>query len=275
MLPESISYHNQIVRSVVVSERFSDHKVMVDGEPQRPFIAASIAKPYLAAAMVQMHNEGSFNLDESVHISLGDFKEGGYGTGRLRRSHLPIALLSRLRGLPDDAPVTMRPISRRKLLELMVGKSDNIATLILMNNAGRAGVQQVLDHWGMKDTKVYNPEINASNETTASDAHLFLHKLHEGELIAPRLADELKSWMPRSSVQNSEQARVTIHARDGRASEGVRSVYHKIGYMEGSLGEHCFVILTEGTTTGSKGQIPYSQELRVQALIRDVAGFVA
>lgn len=61
---EYIDQHNQLVITAAIHERFCDNKVDKDGDTERPFVAASIAKPYLAAAMMRMHEEGS--LAESL-----------------------------------------------------------------------------------------------------------------------------------------------------------------------------------------------------------------
>lgn len=266
-----IGAHNAPIVEAFVHERFTDGKIESKGDVTRKFVAASIAKSYLAVAMMRMHQEGSLDLDARVHIDLKTFKEADYGTGRLRIVNRPLAIVRMLQRA-DDAPITLRPISRRELLKLMVSESDNIATLVLVNTVGRENLQQVLDFWGMADTSVYNPAAGRDNTTTAQDVSMFLHKLHLGSLVDINQARRLKRLMPQKTVHNGDVTPLSMHYMDGRTSQGDRSISNKIGYIEGPSKEHSFVVLTEGPAV-KNGEATYIQELRIPELIRQVAGF--
>ena len=256
--------HNQVVISAHLHERH-DSNVDITGDVERKFIAGSVAKLYLASAAFAISQEGGFNLEERKHITLSDFAKGNYGTGELRFTNFPLALGLRLLRAAKEQPVTFRPVSNRRLLELMVSKSDNLATLVVVNTLGRELVQQVLTFWGMKETSLYNPQTGSKNQTTAEDVGRFLRKLSSGSLIPQNEAEVIKKWMTSKFKKNAELQPITLRYKDGRISEDGRSFYHKVGFIEGTLGEDIFVILTEGIAA-ERGRIPFSQEMKVQEI---------
>lgn len=264
---EIVGLHNQSIISAFSQERLSDGMSKSEGDIKREFVAASVAKLYLAASIFKLHGEGSFDLGQQVSITLQEFNEGSYGTGKLRFSNLPLALGLKVLGASKDRSVMFRPISNRDLLRLMVEKSDNLATLKIVNQAGRENVQQVLHFWGMKDTTVFNPQLGKRNAITLADMHFFLRSLQSGLLIGEKNAKYLKSWMQKKQVTNSELVPLGVHYKDGRIAEDGRSFFHNVGYIEGASGEYCFVILTEGQAV-EMGRIPYTQELKVRNILK-------
>lgn len=265
---EIIGRHNQVVVAALWEEKHNGN-IETAGDVKRKFVAGSIAKLYLTAAAFAISREGNFNLEEKRHITLREFVEGDYGTGELRFTNLPLALGLRLLRAAQDHPVTFRPISNRRLLELMVSKSDNLATLVVVNTLGREQIQQVLTFWGMKETTVYNPQTGSKNQTTVDDMGRFLHDLSLGAVALPEDAKVIKKLMPAKQRKNAELQPITIRYKDGRISEDGRSFYHKVGFIDGTLGEDIFVILTEGTAA-ELGRIPFSQELKVREIYEGV-----
>lgn len=180
-----------------------------------------------------------------------------------------MALGLRLLRAAQEHPVTFRPIPNRRLLELMVSKSDNLATLAVVNTLGREQIQQVLTFWGMKETTLYDPQRGSKNQTTAEDMGRFLYDLSLGTVLLPEEADVIKSWMPTQQVKNAELQPIAIRYKDGRMSEDGRSFYHRVGFIDGTLGEDIFVILTEGAAA-ELGRIPFSQELKVREIYEEI-----
>lgn len=264
----TIGVHN---RQIISAQLYEGHNGNVEaiGDVRRKFLAGSVAKLYLAAAAFAISREGNFDLEDRRHITSREFAEGNYGTGELRFTNLPLALGLRLLRVAQKHPVTFRPIPNRRLLELMVSKSDNLATLAVVNTLGREQIQQVLTFWGMKETTIYNPQIGSKNQTTADDMSRFLHDLSLGTVLLPEDADVIKSWMPTQQVKNAELQPVKVRYKDGRMSEDVRSFYHRVGFIDGTLGEDIFVILTEGAAA-ELGRIPFSQELKVREIYEGV-----
>ena len=151
----------------------------------------------------------------------------------------------------------------------MVSKSDNLATLIVVNLLGRKQIQQVLTFWSMKETTLYNPQMGTKNQTSADDMGHFLQGLSSGAVVPPEEAGVVKRWMPSQQRKNAELQPITIRYKDGRISEDGKSFYHKVGFIDSTLGEDIFVILTEGAAA-ELGRIPFSQEAKVREIYEGV-----
>lgn len=272
-----VNFERQSIVRAGVHERFSKNTVNIFGEIKRPFVAASIAKPYLAAAILRMHEEGSFDLTRSFHVTLDDYRQGAYGTGAYHwLPQAPLFGIRRLQHASPDARVTMRPVPAMDLLKRMVANSDNLATLVMVNAAGRQDLQQVLDYWGMKSTTVRNNDKGTDNVTTAEDVQLFLHKLHKGELIDDKLlAKTIRCSMPGEPVNDIDHKPYShvMYSMRGDISQAGRTFAHRVGFIEGATGDHSFVILTEERAK-EDGNVSNAQVKAISEILESISGFL-
>lgn len=232
-----------------------------------PFIAESIIKLPIMAAVFAAAAQGRFSLDERVALRQEDLVAG---SGVLYR--LTPGLL----------------LTIRELVTLMIIQSDNTATNVLIDLVGTAQIEQTMQELGMERSRfvrklmIYPADCEDNNLVTAGDVARMLEMLAEGryvsagaceEMIAilkkQQFCDGLPSLLPKavSSTGKEEQA---CDWEMGSKSGWDTGRQHDAGilYMNG----RCFVIVAlsrdveaEGAlaTLGSLGRTVYEYAKRV------------
>lgn len=130
------------------------------------FIAASVIKTYIIAALYAEVAAGKISLNDTMTTTAADIQN--YGTGSIRYD-------------PVGTTYTLADLATRAAKE-----SDNTAAYLLTKRLGMATIQQLVTSWGMTDTNV------AKDRTTPADIGLLFLKLAQRTLLpAPQDLDVL------------------------------------------------------------------------------------
>lgn len=238
--------------------------------PHEPFVAASLAKPYVVAAVFSLANQAAIDLHEPVHITWEQFLDGNYGTGRLRQT--PTAKLMRLihRVNPGFNLQLIPPQSLVSLLYRSIADSDNLALQVVADHIGRSRIQQVVDSWGMRGTSIYDPETGRQNITTAGDIGHFLINLGRGELIPPDSKRLMQSWVKRKVVPGMALLPAQVVSHAGRNTVNNESYLHRAGFFQTPRSKiYAFAVLTRGPEFRREG-ISYEQEMKVKETLEAI-----
>lgn len=245
----------------------------------QPYVAASVAKVYLAGTAFHLAQRQELDLEEKVKITPDDFLNGNYGDGILRWQYAFSGRLATRLELPWLLP----EIHLQELICRMVRDSDNLATLAAVNHIGRNRIQEVLRTWGMFDTTVYNPHLQTNNVTTATDTCYYLDNLANNKLIDPERGELLMELLHKNTQLTRKLRLAQTLYKDGATStlgdEGVELSYFNLaGYIKPVPylpPTHCFAIFTRDRAIyNRKGTTP-RQFMSAQDKLHDFVNLVA
>lgn len=158
------------------------------------YIAASVNKIPILAALYYQAQKGVIDLDEVITVQASDIQD--YGTGSIRY---------------EGAGSTY---SIKTLAKLMIKQSDNTAAYILANGViGFDKLQELVDQWGLTQTDM------TENKTSNKDMATLFRKIYENKITNKANTDEMLSFFKNTDFETRLPAQLP---------EGV-NVYHKIG----------------------------------------------
>jgi beta-lactamase class A len=173
------------------------------------FSAASLIKIPVAAALLAAVDAGAVSLDESLQMDASDI---GGGSGSLQY-------------FPVGSRFTVK-----RLAELMIRRSDNTATNMLIERLGGNGALNAsFAGWGLSCTQLRTPlpDMAGTNTTSPRDLVTVLQRVIGDRWLRPASRELLLSWMRRSHVRSLLPAGV------GKGSR----VANKTGDIPGALGD--------------------------------------
>lgn len=137
---------------------------------ERVFTAASLFKLPILVEVLKQARLARLDLDEPLEV---EQRHWASGSGVLQAR------------VGDRLPA-------RELLELMIGESDNIASLVLLDAVGVEQVNATLDAMGLQSTRLRDREQdpNGQHETSARDMAMLLETIAAGELIDAQTSEE-------------------------------------------------------------------------------------
>ena len=175
----------------------------------QPFSAASLIKIPVAAALLAAVDAGTVSLDETMIMRASDI---GGGSGSLQY-------------FPVGSRFTVK-----RLCELMLRRSDNTATNMLIERlGGMDALNASFGAWGLGSTRLRTPlpDMAGTNTTSPRDLVIVLERAIGDEWLRPASRELLLSWMRRSHVRSLLPAGV------GKGSR----VANKTGDIPGALGD--------------------------------------
>jgi beta-lactamase class A len=199
------------------------------------FPSASLIKVCIAIEVLRRAELGQLSLEERFDTA-AELRVGGGGI---------------LDYLDSSTQFTLRD-----LCLLMLALSDNTASNFLLDLVGIGEVNETLSHLKLRHTRLARRfmdfDARASgrdNLTSASDMVALLTLLHANALpgakllrewlLAQRVADDLKAWLP----PDTPLAIKTGELPNTGAGDGV---FHAAGMLTGPVGEAIFCVLTAG-----------------------------
>lgn len=261
----------ETLRTATIFQQINPSLLLDRYQPTIPHTAASLAKLWISAAAFHLAEKGEIDLREPLSIDWRQFREGNYGTGRLRWT--PQAILMRVshRIHSSFGEQLIPPQPLLSLLRRSVKDSDNLATLVIADALGRPNLQRVIDKWGMRDTIIYDPKTNGPATTTAADVARFLLDLKKDRLIQPQSRELFLSWLQKRTMLNRELQPNTILYKDGRYSQAGDTYLNRAGYVITCYGDpYLFVILTKDHP-GYRGETSARQEDKVREFTEETA----
>lgn len=176
------------------------------------FVAASVNKVPILAALYYLSNKGEIDLDKIITLQAEDIQD--YGTGSIRY----------------ESPGTVYSI--KTLAKLMIKQSDNTAAYILANHIiGFDKLTTLLSQWGLVQTDMIN------NKTSNQDMAKLFRMIYEGKITDQAHTEEMLSFLKDTDYET----------RLPGALPKTVTVYHKIGTEVGNI--HDSGIVTDGKTS--------------------------
>lgn len=186
-----------------VSDAIKNYSVLIDDftgtftagiDENEIYIAASINKIPILAALYYYAQKGDIDLDEVITLQSSDIQD--YGTGSLRY----------------EKPGATYSI--KTLAKLMIKQSDNTAAYILTNHIiGYDKLQKIVNEWGLTQTDM------TANKTSNKDMATLFRKIYENKITNKANTDEMLSFFKNTDFETRLPALMP---------KGV-NVYHKIG----------------------------------------------
>lgn len=186
-----------------VGETIKNYSVLVDdltipftagSSENEIYIAASVNKVPILAALYYYTEKGDIDLDEIITLQSADIQD--YGTGSLRY----------------ESPGSTYSI--KTLAKLMIKQSDNTAAYILANQIiGFDKLQSIVNQWGLTQTDM------TENKTSNKDMATLFRMIYEHKITDKAHTDEMLSFFKDTDFETRLPALLP---------EGV-TVYHKIG----------------------------------------------
>lgn len=196
--------------SIVVEDYTSDFALNIsEGEI---FIAASVNKIPILAALYYYAGKGEIDLDRDITVQEADIQD--YGTGSLRY----------------EKPGSVYSI--KTLAKLMIKQSDNTAAYILANHiVGFDKLSAAISQWGMVQTDM------VENKTSNRDIAKIMRLIYEGKITNQAATLEMLSFLK----DTDHETRLPANLPD------TTMTYHKIGTEVGVI--HDAGVVTDGKHT--------------------------
>jgi beta-lactamase class A len=204
--------------------------------PDKPFIAESVIKVPIMAAVYAAAQKGAFSLDDQLPLRREDLVKG---------SGLLFALSPGLQ------------LSIRDLVTLMIIQSDNTATNILIDLVGKECVDHTMIELGMEHSKyvrklmIYPADIQGNNMITAGDVTRMLAKLAAGQFLGAQACEEMIAIMKKQQFRNGLPSLLPVADVNGKEERPIDwEIASKSGWDSGRQHDagllytqgRCFVI---------------------------------
>ncbi|MFS0920477.1 serine hydrolase [Brevibacillus sp. 179-C 1.1 NHS] len=172
---------------VVVEELSSAQGMRFEHVPDELFIAESVIKVPIMAAVFAASEQGHFRLEDQLALRQEDLV-GGSGV---------------LYALSPGLKLTIRD-----LVTLMIIQSDNTATNMLIDLVGKAQIDQTMIDLGMRRSyysrklMIYPLDVTDNNMITAGDIASMLGQITTGSYLSLRACKEMIAIMKKQQVRN-------------------------------------------------------------------------
>jgi len=213
----------------------------------RPYSAASLIKVPIVVALLTQVERGAISLDELLDLR-ADQIAGGSGSIQ----YLPIGTR----------------FSVRRLAEVMIRRSDNTATNMLVDRLGGfATANATFSAWGLSQTvmRAPLPDLEGTNSTSPQDLVTILGRAVTGGLLRPDLREMLLSWMRRTHVRSLLPSGTGRGSLVANKTGDIPGATVDAGYVEAPDG-HCYLLAVQVERPRNNG--------RAKELIRRVSRVV-
>lgn len=176
------------------------------------FVAASVNKVPILAALYHEAKNGTVDLDRDITLQRADIQD--YGTGSIRY----------------DKPGTVYSV--KTLAKLMIKQSDNTAAYIIANHVvGQNRLKELAGQWGLTQTDLI------TNKTSNQDIAKIFRIIWEGKITDAAHTQEMLSFLKDTDFEERLPKNLPDNA----------TVYHKIGTEVGIF--HDAGIVSDGSRT--------------------------
>lgn len=176
------------------------------------FVAASVNKLPILAAVYYYANKGDIDLDRDITVQAADIQD--YGTGSIRY----------------EKPGSIYSV--KTLAKLMIKQSDNTAAYILANHIiGFPRLSEIVTQWGLTQTDM------VKNNTSNQDIGKLFRMIYDGKITDSAHTQEMLSFLKDTDHETRLPAKLPDKA----------VTYHKIGTEVGVI--HDAGVVTDGKIT--------------------------
>lgn len=164
-----------------------DHGQRFEHRPEQAFIAESVIKVPIMAAVYAAAEQGEFQLNDRISVRAQD-QVGGSGI---------------LFALTPGLALTIR-----EWVTLMIIQSDNTATNVLIDLIGKQRIDQTMRELGMEKSKysrklmIYPVDVSENNVITPGDVSRMLGCIGTGRFLSEWACKEMVAIMKKQQVLN-------------------------------------------------------------------------
>lgn len=231
----SLARRHQGKVSFAVKHFDSGYECTFQENTPRP-TASLIKLPIMVEAYRQV-DEKKLDLDRMLEITDEDFVPGSGVLTQLFSSGTMVSL--------------------RDAIHLMIAKSDNTATNLVLNQIGIESTAETMAKWGWKETKVHSltykretsrfPERSKQfglGSTTAAEMLQLLERLHNGELVSAEATQAIRQHLLACDDRTKLAAGLPASAKFAHKTGAISSVRCDAGLLETERGIVALVVLT-------------------------------
>jgi beta-lactamase class A len=153
-------------------------------------------------------------------------------------------------------------VSVRRLVELMITQSDNVATNTLVDLLGRKNINATMKQLGLKETalvsKLSGGEITVDdpdrlegrNQTCADDVVKLLSRIDEGSLVSQKASREMKAILGGQKDNDKIPAGLPSDAKVYHKTGETSQCTHDVGIVEADGKRYVLAVLTAQSPGG-------------------------
>ncbi|MCK5492649.1 MAG: serine hydrolase [Candidatus Omnitrophica bacterium] len=208
---------------------FSFPQLELSFQSEEKIAAASIIKLPILAVMMRAVKENKFSLDDEIIIKRKDITGG---SGKIKGMKIPIKL------------------TLRKILELMITRSDNTATNKVIDLLGYDYINNDFTQLGLTDTFLKRKMMDFSlrskgveNYTTARDITLLFEKLYTKKLVDKSSSELMISLLKKQKVNNRIPRFLPEGVIVAHKTGLERGVVHDAGIVFNEKGDYIICVL--------------------------------
>lgn len=212
-------------------------------QEDKPFPAASVVKVPILLTCMRMAEEGEMSLSEPV-ILQGRDKVNGSGV---------------LKGMPSGTRLTTA-----RLLDLMVTRSDNTATNLLISRLGMDNLNRSFVEMGLTGTHLERKMMDFSrrkqgveNWTTARDVSRVFRRIYRAEGVSPAVSETCLGLLKKQAIKDRLPALLPPETVVAHKTGLEKGVCHDSGILYTENGAVLVCVLTRngGKAKPAKGFI--------------------
>ncbi len=222
--------------NAVIGSEWSDYSILVEDYTSdfalklsegEIFVAASVNKVPILAALYYYANKGEIDLDRDVTIQANDIQD--YGTGSIR-----------YQGAGSVYSV-------KTLAKLMIKQSDNTAAYVLANHIiGFPKLKAIVAQWGLTQTDM------VKNDTSNQDMAKLFRMIYEGKITDTAHTQEMLSFLKDTDFETRLPADLPDTATSYHKIGTEANVIHDAGIVTDGKLAYYIGIFTGGTSEGER-----------------------
>lgn len=200
-------------------------------QASRAFPAASVVKIPIMAACFEAAAQGTLPMDEKIALRGADKV---YGSGVLKAA-------------PNGSVYTIE-----QLIWLMITRSDNTATNLLIQRMGFSSLNNAFRRMGLAQTRLSRKMMDFSqrkngveNDTTAQDISLVLEKLYHRQLVSAAVSEQCLELLKRQAINDRIPAQLPAGTVVAHKTGLERGVCHDSGIVFTQNGDYLVCVLTQ------------------------------
>jgi len=235
--------------SVAFYDLGSDRELLIN--PDVVFHAASTMKVPVMIEVFRQAGDGMLSLDGSIVVK-NQFKSivDGSTYSLSPGDDSEQSLYARVGG----------KATIRELLELMITRSSNLATNIIIERVEPSRVMDIVHKLGVRNLKVLRGvedgkafEKGVNNTTNARDLMILLRAIAEKKAVSPSASDEMIRVMLKQQFNEGIPAGLPTGARVAHKTGSITRLYHDAGIVYPAAGQpYVLVVLTRGLADEQK-----------------------
>jgi beta-lactamase class A len=229
-----------------IYRRLANKNISLEIDAREKFSAASLIKVPVMAACFMAEREGKLDLTAPYTLQDAD-RTGGSGILKAAKAGKKFTYL--------------------KLIELMITKSDNTATNILMKKLGFDYLNRSFARLGLTATEVNRPVLDLvsrrkgiDNFVSAADIASLYERMYKGRLVDHQASRTMLGFLSNQKVNDRLPRELPDDIEIAHKTGTIRGVVHDAGIVFSPGEDYLICVLTQGAR-GYKGPKDFIAEI--------------